>query len=43
VYMLYLRVAINDSLFIIMSGILALCIYRMAKMSSASIVLEAKV
>ncbi|XP_060571638.1 G protein-coupled receptor 137Ba-like [Ruditapes philippinarum] len=42
VYMLYLRVAINDSLFIIMSGILALCIYRMAKMSSASIVLEAK-
>ncbi|XP_045157233.2 G protein-coupled receptor 137Ba-like [Mercenaria mercenaria] len=41
-YMLYLRVAINDSLFIIMSGILALCIYRMAKMSSASVVLEAK-
>lgn len=42
VYMLYVRVAINDSLFIIMSGILALCIYKMAKMSSASVVLEAK-
>lgn len=42
-YMLYIRVAINDTLFIVMSVFLSMCIYKMAKMSAASVVLEAKV
>ncbi|KAL3872855.1 hypothetical protein ACJMK2_036042 [Sinanodonta woodiana] len=41
-YLLYIRVAINDSLFIIMAIVLSVCIFKMAKMSSASVVLEAK-
>nr|KAG5710695.1 hypothetical protein BaRGS_035097 [Batillaria attramentaria] len=41
-YLLYVRVAINDSLFIIFAIALSVCIFRMTKMSSSSLVLEAK-
>jgi len=37
------RVAINDSLFILVSMCLSFCIYKLAKMAAASVVLEAKV
>lgn len=42
-YLLYMRVAINDSLFMMLGIVLAVCIFRVAKMSSSSLVLEAKV
>ena len=42
-YLLYIRVAINDSLFIMMGIVLSICIFKMAKISAASVVLEAKV
>lgn len=42
-YLLYVRVAINDSLFIIFAIALSVCIFRMTKMPSSSLVLEAKV
>ncbi|KAL4239168.1 hypothetical protein ACF0H5_003870 [Mactra antiquata] len=41
-YMLYIRVAINDLLFILMGVLLSVFIYKMTKMSAASVVLEAK-
>jgi len=41
--MVYVRVAINDALFMTMSVILSMCIYKMAKVAAASVVLEAKV
>ncbi|PVD26728.1 hypothetical protein C0Q70_14406 [Pomacea canaliculata] len=41
-YLLYMRVAINDSLFMMLGIVLAVCIFRVAKMSSSSLVLEAK-
>lgn len=41
-YLLYIRVAINDTLFIIMGIVLSLCIFKMAKISATSVVLEAK-
>ncbi|XP_071079639.1 G protein-coupled receptor 137Ba-like [Haliotis cracherodii] len=40
--LIYIRVAINDSLFIIFGILLSFCIYKMSKMSSSSLVLEAK-
>ncbi|ESO90132.1 hypothetical protein LOTGIDRAFT_192257, partial [Lottia gigantea] len=40
--LLYVRVAINDSLFVIFAIVLSVCIYKMTKMSSSSLVLEAK-
>ena len=43
VYLLYVRVAINDSLFVIFAIALSVCMFRMTKMSSSSLVLEAKV
>ena len=42
-YLLYVRVAINESLFVIFAIALSVCIFRMTKMSSSSLVLEAKV
>ena len=42
-YLLYVRVAINDLLFVIFAIALSVCIFRMTKMSSSSLVLEAKV
>ncbi|KAL8566841.1 hypothetical protein ACOMHN_052239 [Nucella lapillus] len=41
-YLLYVRVAINDSLFVIFAITLSVCIFRMTKLSSSSLVLEAK-
>ena len=37
------RVVINDTLFIVCGGVLSLCIYKISKITSASMVLEAKV
>ncbi len=37
------RVVINDSLFIIFGALLSICIYKISKTTSASMVLEAKV
>ena len=42
-YLLYIRVAINDTLFVIMGLLLSVCIFRIVKISAASVVLEAKV
>ena len=42
-YLLYIRVAINDTLFVIMGLLLSFCIIRIVKISAASVVLEAKV
>ncbi|KAK7104715.1 G protein-coupled receptor 137Ba-like [Littorina saxatilis] len=41
-YLLYSRVAVNDSLFVIFAIALAYCMFRMTKLSSSSLVLEAK-
>ncbi|WAR18442.1 G137B-like protein [Mya arenaria] len=40
--MLLIRVTINDTLFILVSLCLSVCIYKLAKMAAASVVLEAK-
>ena len=40
---LQIRVGINGSLFVICGVCLSVCIYKMTKMSSANLVLEAKV
>ncbi|KAK6181220.1 hypothetical protein SNE40_009123 [Patella caerulea] len=42
IQLLYIRVAINDSLFVIFAIFLSVCIYKMTKMSSSALVLEAK-
>ena len=42
-YLSYVRVAVNDSLFVIFAIALSVCMVRMTKMSSSSLVLEAKV
>jgi hypothetical protein len=36
------RVAINDGLFLLLAVILSVCIYRVSRISSVSIILEAK-
>ena len=41
--LLYVRVAINDTLFVIFGILLSFCIYKMSTLSSSSLVLEAKV
>ncbi|KAH3851302.1 G protein-coupled receptor 137Ba-like [Dreissena polymorpha] len=41
-YIPIIRVAVNDTLFIIVSLGLSVCIFKMAKMASASVVLETK-
>lgn len=40
---LIIRVSINDTLFLIVAIVLSICIYKMSRMSSANVVLEAKV
>ena len=40
---LIIRVSINDTLFLMAAILLSFCIYKMSKMSSSSVVLEAKV
>ncbi|KAK3093144.1 hypothetical protein FSP39_011777 [Pinctada imbricata] len=42
VYLLVVRVCINDTLFLLAAIVLAVCIYKMRKMTSSHVILEAK-